>query len=325
MKYFYCLLYCIIISSICYAKNTFSAPTDSYSYNDNNDSIFQIVSYNVENLFDTKHDSLYDDFSFLPKGIYRWTPYKYYNKIEQISRVIANIGQWDYPDLVALCEIENKNCLQDIKHRLLHAQYSYIHFDCEDKRGIDVAILYRPQVFQIIDSVSIPTKLEQKTRDILYVSGITNSKDTLHVFVCHLPSMRGGKSSSDWKRTHVKHIIQTHIDSILNKNCQSNIIVMGDMNSEPINDLNGLHNCMIQFEKKHQGTYKYKGIWSCIDQFYVSSSLLNKNACYIYNPDWLLQTDNKYLGKKPKRSLNGLRYDKNGYSDHLPIIIDIVL
>ena len=132
-------------------------------------------SYNVENLFDTKHDSLYDDFSFLPEGIYRWTPYKYYNKIEQISRVIANIGQWDYPDLVALCEIENKNCLQDIKRRLLHAEYSFIHFDCEDKRGIDVAILYKPHVFQIIDSISIPANLEEKTRDILYVSGITNS------------------------------------------------------------------------------------------------------------------------------------------------------
>ena len=325
MKFFFCLSYCIIISSICYAKNTFSGSTDSYACNKTTDSIFQIVSYNVENLFDTKHDSLYDDFSFLPEGIYRWTPYKYYNKIEQISRVIANIGQWDYPDLVALCEIENKNCLQDIKRRLLHAEYSFIHFDCEDKRGIDVAILYKPHVFQIIDSISIPANLEEKTRDILYVSGITNSKDTLHVFVCHLPSMRGGKSSSDWKRTHVKHIIQTHIDRILNKNCQAQIIVMGDMNSEPINDLNGLHNCMIRFEKKHQGTYKYKGIWSCIDQFYVSSSLLNKNACYIYNPDWLLQTDNKYLGKKPKRSLNGLRYDKNGYSDHLPIIIDIIL
>ena len=325
MKYFFCFLYCSIFSGICYA-NTFTVSTDSYTYiNNTNDSIFKIVSYNVENLFDTKHDSLYNDFSFLPTGIYRWTPYKYYNKIEQISRVIANIGQWDYPALVALCEIENKNCLQDLTRRLLHAQYSFIHFDCEDKRGIDVALLYRPQVFQIIDSVAIPTNLEDKSRDILYVSGITNSDDTLHIFVCHLPSMRGGKSTSDWKRTQVKRIIQTHIDHILNHNHHAHIIVMGDMNSEPTNDLKGLHNCMIQFNKNNQGTYKYKGIWSCLDQFYISSSLLNKNTCYIYNPNWILQTDNKYLGKKPKRSLNGLRFDKNGYSDHLPIIIDIVL
>ena len=97
---------------------------------------------------------------------------------------------------------------------------------------------------------------------------------------------------------------------------------MGDMNSEPIDDLAGLINVTKYLEKEGKGTHKYKGIWSCLDQFYVSSHLLEESSVSIFSPEWLLEEDTKYLDYQPKRTYAGYRYH-DGYSDHLPIVLHL--
>ena len=92
---------------------------------------------------------------------------------------------------------------------------------------------------------------------------------------------------------------------------------MGDMNSEPKDDLLGLHNRMVGL----QGTHKYQGQWICLDQFYTSTNLDSITSVRIYDAEWLMETDEKYMGLKPKRTYNGFHY-MNGYSDHLPIILE---
>ena len=186
-------------------------------------SLFTFVELNCENLFDCQHDSLKNDTEFLPDGAYHWTRTRYWQKLDRIGQTILSCGEqqvanqqsaksqvakrkvrganngksWQLPDMVALCEVENDSVLRDLTRRSLlrNARYEYVMTDSPDERGIDVALMYSPYSFRLIESHSVrvkPVKGMRPTRDILYASGVTASGDTLHVIVAHLPSRRGG-------------------------------------------------------------------------------------------------------------------------------------
>lgn len=284
-----------------------------------------IISYNVENLFDYKHDTLKNDSSFLPEGMHHWTYHRYQTKLDQIAQVIVNISGWESAALVGLCEVENAHCLRDLCYRLKRFHYKYIHYESADERGIDVALLYDTTMVKILNSKPLHIPLENdNTRDILYVEALLTTNDTLHAMICHLPSKLGGTASTDWKRKAAKRVIQQQVDSILLLQPTAKIVVMGDMNSEPINDLQHLDNLMIKSSKVELGTHKYQGIWSCLDQFYVSHSLKDNTQATIFTPKWLLEEDTKYLDYQPKRTYVGYRYH-GGYSDHLPVVLRVYL
>ena len=286
-------------------------------------SSLRIVSYNVENLFDTKHDTLKNDSSFLPDGMHHWTYRRYQTKIDRIAQVLVNIGGWESVPLVGLCEVENARCLRNLCYQLRRFHYKYVHYDSPDERGVDVALLYDSTRISILDSQAIPLPLEgDVTRDILYVSAVYELRDTIHVMVCHLPSQLGGASASDWKRQMAKDLIQSRIDSILLYHPNAKIVVMGDMNTLPQEDLRGMANMMLSIQKSGQGTHKYQGIWTCLDQFYVSHSIFPQSTAMIFSPQWLLEEDTKYLDVQPRRTYVGYRYH-DGYSDHLPIVLTI--
>jgi predicted extracellular nuclease len=282
-----------------------------------------IVSYNVENLFDCEHDTLKNDSSFLPHGLHRWNYHHYQTKLNRIAQVLVNISGWESAALVGLCEVENKRCLRDLCYRLRRFHYQYVHYESDDERGIDVALLYDSTKVKILNSKTLCVPLENDvTRDILYVKALIEGKDTLHAMVCHLPSQLGGSATTSKKRQIAKQVIQNEINTILHVQPKANVVVMGDMNSEAIDDLQGMNNLMIDLEKEGIGTHKYQGMWSCLDQFYVSSALKNTTRASVFSPEWLLEEDMKYLDYQPKRTYVGYRYH-DGYSDHLPIVLKI--
>ena len=290
----------------------------------------RVVSYNVENLFHPEHDSLTNDLEWTPDGERRWSYTRYYRKVENIARVLTNIGEWEGVDIVGLQEVENAKVLKKLCYTLRQNGYDFVHYESPDQRGIDVALVYKKARIDTLCSRAIHVDLgEQTTRDILYVCGKVKKEegDTLHLFVCHMPSQRGGKAESEWKREQAKRVLQHAVDSIFAVEPQAHIIVMGDMNSAPKEDINGLKNRMIDKSeevrdksKEVRGTHKYQGQWTCLDQFYTSPSLDSLSTTYIYAPEWIQEPDEKYLGLKPKRTFNGYRY-QNGYSDHLPIVL----
>ena len=285
----------------------------------------RVVSYNVENLFDNQYDTLKDDVSFLPNGMHHWTYRRYQTKVDRIAQVLVNIGGWESVPLVGLCEVENARCLRNVCYKLRRFHYKYVHYESPDERGVDVALLYDSTKIQVLDSQPLKIDLDgDATRDILYVSALYQQRDTIHAMVCHLPSQLGGASNTDWKRQQVKSLIQTHIDSILLHQPNAQIVVMGDMNTLPKDDLSGMYNMMLSIQKSGQGTHKYQGIWTCLDQFYVSKSMVSKSEVSIFSPPWLLEEDTKYLDYKPRRTYNGYMYN-DGYSDHLPIVLDILI
>ena len=301
----------------------------------------RVVSYNVENLFHPKHDTVCidsttfiekDDYEWTPEGERRWSYTRYYRKVENIARVLTNIGEWDGVDIVGLQEVENALCLKRLCYTLRPGEYDFVHYESPDPRGIDVALIYKKSRVDTIRTKNLTPTLSQGegvffTRDILYVCAQVDKKDTLHLFVCHLPSQRGGAAESEWKRTAVKEILQRSIDSVYALHPAAKIIVMGDMNSEPKEDLDGLRNRMVVESQKSKveshGTHKYQGRWSCLDQFYTSPALDSLSRAEIYNAAWIQEPDEKYLDLKPKRTYNGFRYQKDGFSDHLPILLKL--
>ena len=292
----------------------------------------RIVSYNVENLFHPEHDTILkderirglegeriidkDDYEWTPEGERRWSYTRYYRKEENIARVLTSMGEWSGVDIVGLQEIENAAVVKRLCYTMRRNEYDFVHYESPDPRGIDVALIYKKSRVDTIRTRKLSCEeRELKTRDILYVCAQVDKQDTLHLFVCHLPSQRGGKAESEWKRKAAKEVLQTAIDSVFALHSDAKIIVMGDMNSEPKNDLKGLVNRMIE---ERYGTHKYQGRWTCLDQFYTSPNLQKISAVTIYDAEWIQEPDEKYMGLKPKRTYNGFHY-RNGYSDHLPI------
>lgn len=288
-------------------------------------STLRVVSYNVENLFDIQHDSLKNDSSYLPDGLHHWTYHRYTTKLNRIAQVIVNIGGWESIPLVGLCEVENSRCLRDLCYRLRCYNYRYVHYESPDERGVDVALLYDSTQIKILYSQPISLYFpDDYTRDILYVKALYQGCDTIHTMVCHLPSQLGGAAATEYKRDYAKRLIRKQINTILRNQPQANIIVMGDMNTTPIDDMRGMCNMMLDLHHQGQGTHKYQGQWTCLDQFYVSSILRPYSSVSIYSPSWLLEEDSKYLDYQPFRTYVGFRYN-DGYSDHLPIVLTTVL
>ena len=288
-----------------------------------------IVSYNVENLFHPEHDSVAgkpkEDIEWTPEGDRHWSYTRYYRKEENIARVLTNIGEWDGVDIIGLQEVENALCVKRLCYTLRRGEYDFVHYESPDPRGIDVALVYKKSRIDTLYTRPIHVDLgAETTRDILYVCAKVDKRDTIHFFVCHLPSQRGGTAESEWKRKAAKAVLQQAVDSVFREQAEAKIIVMGDMNGEPKNDLKGLKNQMTEITNS-SGTHKYQGRWTCLDQFYSSPSLDSLCIVRIYDAEWIQEPDEKYLGLKPKRTFNGFRYQKDGYSDHLPVVLTIKL
>lgn len=301
----------------------------------------RVMFYNLENLFDTINNPETHDDEFLPDGDKNWDSYRYWKKIKRTFQVIAAAGEERPPEILGVCEVESFLPLYNLANNTPLSKYPYtiIHKDSPDKRGIDVALMYQKEKVQLLNKtfiqVEFPTVADKITRDILFASFMIG-EDTVHVFVNHWPSRMGGQAKSEPYRVHVAEIVSHRIDSLLIENSNSKIIVMGDLNDEPENiSLEILTNTsMINLsgsmkEKCNCGTYKYKTHWNMLDQVLVSPALMNIEKLYvlpeslkIFNPQFLLESDEANGGVKPYRTYLGPRYI-GGYSDHLPVLLDL--
>ena len=285
----------------------------------------RIVSYNVENLFHPTVDSVNRDTSFTPEGPMQWTFTRYQDKLHNLAKVIASIGEWEQAPLVGLVEVESRQCLQDLcSGHLSNFNYEILHYDSPDLRGIDCALLYQPEKLKLIEShpIVIHTDSDYRpTRDVLYAKLLPKrTKDTLHIMVCHLPSQLGGEIAAR-NRQKAFNQLQGFIDSILSVQPDANILMMGDMNYDPQDNLKSMTNLMVPMQGNNNGTYNWKGNWNFLDQFYVSDNMKQKVEPFVYKPDWLLEEDIETLTQRPVRCYFGKRY-QNGYSDHLPVYLD---
>lgn len=314
--------------------------------------IATIGFYNLENLFDTINDPLINDEEFLPTGTKLYTGKVYKDKLNNLSQVISQLALEETGDGVAIlgvAEIENKTVLDDlvIQPKLKDRNYQIVHYNSPDQRGIDVGLLYNPKYFKVIESSSLNVPLTNPdgsyyaTRDVLWVYGLFHG-EPMHVFVNHWPSRRGGEEASAPGRALAAGVAKAKIDSIRIKSPNAKIILMGDLNDDPLSPSvteviqatddsasiksTQMFNPWTSYYKKGIGTLAYNDAWNLFDQVIISPSFLNQQQkgfffqkAVIFNRPYLLQKSGRYKGY-PLRTYDFDIY-MSGYSDHFPVYI----
>lgn len=309
-----------------------------------------VVFYNVENLFDTVDDPKVNDNEFLSDSKNEWTTERYLRKLQDLAIVLSETSGRNLPFLIGLCEVENRTVVEDlaITGKLKRGRYQVIHQDSPDARGIDVALMYRPDEFSVSTYYAVPVMLPGRsglsTRDILYVKGNTRQGEELHVFVNHWPSRVGGLQQTEINRIAAAKVLKSKTDSLLSLNPDVKIIVMGDLNDTPDNKslrevLGAVHpekhnhpslvNLMFPAHHNGEGSYNYRGSWDMLDNIIVSVALIKADGLrvenkqgYVFQRDWMTYT-NPQGQQAPNRTYVGPRY-VGGISDHFPIYFRLV-
>ncbi|MFN4007566.1 MAG: endonuclease/exonuclease/phosphatase [Chitinophagaceae bacterium] len=311
--------------------------------------------YNLENFYDTIDNPIVDDQEFLPKGDRNYNTAIYYDKIGRLAKVISEMGADKSPDgpaILGVAEIENDTVLADlVKHPLLvKRNYKIVHYDSPDARGVDVGFLYNPKYFTVLDSkplfVKLPSGSKEAyyTRDILWVKG-TFDGEIIHVYVNHWPSRRGGEERSAPARAAAAQVAKNHIDSIAKADGIQKVILMGDLNDDPISPSvtevlrakgkadqvkeGGFYNPWTDFYKKGLGTLAYQDAWGLFDQILITSPWLERNQSgyffyqqHIFNPQYMVENSGRFKGY-PMRTWDGMSY-RGGYSDHFPTYLVVL-
>ncbi|MGQ1947605.1 endonuclease/exonuclease/phosphatase family protein [Geofilum sp. OHC36d9] len=314
-----------------------------------------VAFYNLENLFDTIDSPNVRDTEFTPQGSKKWTSARYKEKINNVAKAISMLGTPENlagPAVIGLSEMENHAVLDDLIHSdyLKPLNYAIVHFDSPDKRGIDVALLYRTNHFKVTSTRSVPLIINGDdgkrvyTRDQLVVSGILDG-EPMSFIVNHWPSRYGGEARSRGLRMAAARLTRSLVDSICVINEDAKVIVMGDLNDNPSNesvrvnlntgfDKNNLKaeqlfNATEVLFRQGKGSLPYRGKWDMFDQLIMTPALVDKNNkgyCFhsvrvFYDP-MLVQQEGEYKGYA-LRTYVGNNY-MGGYSDHFPVYVLLV-
>ncbi|MFI3265958.1 MAG: endonuclease/exonuclease/phosphatase family protein [Rikenellaceae bacterium] len=274
--------------------------------------------YNVENMFDTINDPFILDSEFTPWGRMHWDGVRYRAKVEGVARVVSEMEA----DIVALAEVENENVVKDLVATIEDVDYAYVHYNSSDRRGIDIAILYRPERF-FIDSMQV-FKIQTHRREIITLFGEVSGQKVIFS-ACHLPSLL----TDERTRTIVSQQAAIYFDWLASVDSSAYCIIAGDFNATPSSSqmqaiLDGetsmnLINAMAELDKQY--TYAFGSKRLNFDYFLVGANLENKFTTNLFVASYLFDNE---LGKSMvvKPTYHSGSY-VGGISDHLPIIIEI--
>ena len=295
------------------------------------------VFWNLENFFDYHDNGTGEsDKEFSSQGSRRWTSRRFYQKCHSISKGLFWIGDryGRMPDVIGVAEVENKWVLNRLISSTLLRKYDYriIHQDSKDRRGIDVALIYRNSRCEILDTSFHKTLSDGQnldTRDILQVRMRYIEDGSVYDFlVNHHPSKYGGSRESESRRLAAMKTMVEVCDSLYANpfdGAYRGIISMGDFNDTP----SGVHfglldgklvNACSQLYEKGEGRIRFEGKWELIDMFWVSPWLYDSSMSEILYIPFLMTRDRKHPGEKPLRTYSGPRYI-GGVSDHCPVLL----
>ena len=315
----------------------------------------RVAFWNMENFFDPFVDSTKAYNAFTEDGMQHWTKSRFYKKRNNMYKAILAMSENRPMGIIGMCEVENEYVLSAIFDQtpLKKHNYRFVHYEGPDKRGIDPAIVYSLDHFQLVESTVFPYYNPEDTayhsRDILYAKFIGKQNDTLHIFVNHWPSRYSGELETVGSRSCSAAILRAKVDSIcasMPEGYQAKIIMMGDLNDCPTDPsvydvLRARHpsemeeGCLVNlFGKKDglgfEGTLKHQADWQIFDQIIVTDGVMDdreglhyqEGSARIFHADFMLEDDEVYHGKKLFRTYIGPKYF-GGFSDHLPVYIDL--
>ena len=318
------IFFLAIVPCFCFSQNNNS---------DNNSDELFLMFYNVENLFDTLDSPNTKDEEFLPLSEKKWGSYRYNYKLKQLEKVFNKIiekeNEKNLPDIIGLCEVENKLVIEDLLKTdvFKNHNYSIIHKQSPDGRGIDCALLVNSK-FEVLqnDFIQINNPKESRTtREIVY-SSLKFKNQIINVFVNHWPSRWGGQEASNHKRVFVAKVLRKYIDENTSQNDLN--LIMGDFNDYPSNESldeilvkEDLLNLMSSSQVTGIGSYNYRGNWDWLDQIIISKEISSFKLIKFgaFEEDFMMYT-NKKGEVYPSRSFGGNNW-YGGYSDHLPVFL----
>lgn len=315
--------------------------------------VYGVAFYNLENLFDTINNNGKYDLEFSPGGQRRWNGEKYWSKINNLARCIGAMTTQTTPNgpaIIGVSEIENKSVLDDLvrAEAIKKWQLQVVHHDSPDRRGVDVGLLYNPRMFRVLNVTNHTLHIKDyesfRTRDQMCVTGILGG-DTLSIIVNHWPSRLGGQEQSSYLREAAAELSKHIADSLWAIRPGQGVIVMGDLNDDPMDrscavslgakrdekDVkpHGFFNPWWKMLDKGIGTLAYKSQWNLFDQIIVSGTLLGKTdrrlhywKCQVNNFDFLIDKNGSRQGY-PLRTFAAGQW-LNGYSDHFPTEIFLI-
>lgn len=322
----------------------------------------RIAFWNMENFFDPFVDSTKSYNAFTEDGMQHWTKSRFYRKRNNMYKAILAMSENRPLGILGMCEVENEYVLNALFEQtpLKKHNYRWVLYEGPDKRGIDPAIVYSLDHFRLVESAVFPYYNPEDTayhsRDILYAKFIGTDAsgaayaDTIHVFVNHWPSRYSGELETVGSRSCSAAIVRAKVDSIVvaaPEGYHPKVIMMGDLNDCPTDPsvydvLRARHpseleeGCLVNLFGKNdglgfEGTLKHQTDWQIFDQIIVTPALMEdreglhyqEGSARIFHADFMLEDDEAYHGKKLFRTYIGPRYF-GGFSDHLPVYIDLV-
>ena len=315
-----------------------------------------VAFYNLENLFDTINDPEKNDEEFLPESPRAWNQTKYEKKLANLDKVLFDLAVEagkEFPSVIGVCEAENRTVLEDLisQKKLSHGNYRICHFDSPDRRGIDCAFLYRPDVFKLEGSRAIkfnmPGRPDFITRDFVTMWGKIEEEPFFFV-VTHWPSRLGGKETSEALRNAAAKQCREFADSVRRIDSRTKVMIMGDLNDDAtdrsITEVMGakgkikevkdgdMYNPFIELLKAGYGTIAYRDAWGLFDNIILSGNLVNQKEGLhlikkpgrkfygnIFVASYMIQQEGQYKGY-PLRTFTGNDF-QGGFSDHLPVYV----
>ena len=322
--------------------------------------MYGVMFYNLENLFDTINNNGRYDEEFSPNGARQWNGTKYWQKIHNMAYAIGQMATKNTPygpAIIGVSEIENITVLQDIvkqpEVKDWHLQIAPYH-ESPDRRGVDVGLLYNPRYFRVLNvtnqTLVIDGEPNFKTRDQMCVTGLL-AGEKVSILINHWPSRLGGEDASSYKREAAGRAARRVVDSLLRDDPNQGIIIMGDLNDDPMNkscreamgarkyikdvkNYNDLFNPWWHIlEDKGIGTLGYRGSWNLFDQIIINGYFLKHQStkdkpqltylrAEVLNRDFLITKEGTRKGY-PHRTFSAGVF-LNGYSDHFPTEIFLV-
>jgi endonuclease/exonuclease/phosphatase family metal-dependent hydrolase len=301
---------------------------------------FYVASWNVENLFDTVDDpSVEGDEEFTPNAPKKWTPERLDTKLNNLARAISKMNDGRGPDVLGVCEVENRDVLEMLVAKLapLKRTYEIVHKDSPSGRGIDCAILYDAAVFQLLDK-KFHFVDAAHTRDIVEAQLRCNGAD-LFVFMDHWPS----RHNDEWQRCLAATVLRRRLDALLAADPNADFVLLGDFNDETENvslakfllvaptqenlPAGWLFDSAAHIKHDGKGTFVYENKWDLLDHVIISPGLLDNHG-YRWKPNSTVRIDFPELIFKPRfpgaierpnGSYNRDTFFEKGYSDHLPV------
>jgi endonuclease/exonuclease/phosphatase family metal-dependent hydrolase len=268
-----------------------------------------VATYNVCNLFDTINDPGVQDLVLSPE--------EFREKVSALAGVVGGLA----PDLLALCEVEKAEVVRELAatEPLDTLPYRVVHYDSPDRRGIDVAMLYRADRLRLVASEPIRAPEGYPTRDVLRAEfELCGTSRRLAVYVLHLPSRRGGYA----RAAAMREMVAAQVAELAaTEEPEVGVVVLGDLNDLPSSGLvrrtlagesSGLRCLTVGPHRRGQGSYAWRDTWLMYDHILVNGAVDAIGDARIFRRPEMLTPEGRFRGYPDRR-----------ISDHLPVYVRI--